>query len=388
MKNVIAELTARVGPSIVGVVSPTNRGSGYCALPNGLVVTSLDVVGYDREVQLVLEDGSAVAALVVRANVALDVALLLPKEPTNVPSLTSGSDPTLGEEVVVFGRAGAEPLATQTRIVSTNRVYEQFGHVQLDADPEAFLLGAPVLDAGGGVIGLVVRPRRVRTLGDRNAHRWAAGLVLPISSFEGGLLSADGPHEEVRELMPEYGCPRCDTIFEPDLDRCLECGTRLPHRFLREGPVASTPPSHKGAVAGKAALASLGIPGNRAQVAPRTWRFAPAMEDQLEGSQLDLTTDEDGDHLILRSPVVRLPVEGFESLYRHLLTLNDESAGEYRFSVVDSAVYMSLFIPARLVDPASFPTRVSDFARTLTLYRGAFQRHFGVDALFENEVDS
>jgi hypothetical protein len=387
MKNVVADLATRVSSSVVGVVSPTNRGSGYCALPNGLVVTSLDVVGYDREVQLVLEDGSAVAALVVRANVALDVALLLPKEAVELPSLTSGSDPTLGEEVVVFGRAGAGPLVSSTRIVSVNRVYEQFGHVQLAADPEAFLLGAPVLDARGGVIGLVVRPRRVRTLGDRNAHRWAAGLVLPISSFEGGLLSADGPHAEVRELMPEYGCPRCDTIFEPDLDRCLECGALLPHRFLRERPAVVGPPSLKGAFAVKAALASLGIPGNRAQVAPRTWRFAPSMEDQLEGSQLDLSVDDEGD-LVLRSPVVRLPVEGFEPLYRHLLTLNDETAGEYRFSIVDNAVFMSLFVPARLVDPASFPTRVSDFARTLTLYRGAFQRHFGLDALFENEVDS
>lgn len=388
MKNVIAELAAQAGPSIVGVVSPTNRGSGYCALPNGLVVTSLDVVGYDREVQLVLEDGSAISALVVRANVALDVALLLPKEPASMPSLTSGSDPKLGEEVVVFGRASAEPLVTHARIVSTNRVYEQFEHVQLDTDPEALLLGAPVLDPRGGVIGLVVRPRRIRTVGDRKAHRWAPGLVLPISSFEGGLLSADGPHEDVRALMPEYGCPRCDTIFEPELDRCLECGTLLPHRFLREQPVTAKPPSLKGAFAVKAALASLGIPGNRAQVAPRTWRFAPTMEDQPEGSQLDLTTDEDGSHLVLRSPVVRLPVEGFESLYRHLLTLNDESAGEFRFSVVDSAVYMSLFTPARAVDPSSFPTRVSDFARTLTLYRGFLQRHYGVDALLENEIDS
>jgi hypothetical protein len=227
----------------------------------------------------------------------------------------------------------------------------------------------------------------VRTLGDRNAHKWVSGLVLPISSFEGGLLSADGPHEEILELLPEYGCPKCDTIFEPELDRCLECGTLLPHRFARETLAPPLKPSLRGGFAVKAALASLGIPRNRAQVGPRTWRFAPAIQDQAFGAQLDLTTDDDGGNLVLRSPVVRLPIENFEPLYRHLLTLNDETSGEYRFSVVDSSVYLSVFIPSTAVDPASVPTVVSDFSRTLTLYRTTFQRHFGLEPLFENEVD-
>lgn len=383
----LSELAARVGPSVVGVVSPTNRGSGYCALANGLVVTSLDIVGYDREVQLMLENGSSVAAVVVRANVALDVALLLPREPLELPPLTSGADPQLGDEVAIMGRAHSEPIIVRSRIASTNRIYEQFSHVQLDVAPDEFSLGAPVLDANGGVLGLIVRSRRVRTLGDRNAHKWVSGLVLPISSFEGGLLSADGPHEEILELLPEYGCPRCDTIFEPELDRCLECGTLLPHRFARETLAPPAKPSLRGGFAVKAALASLGIPRNRAQVGPRTWRFAPAIQDQAVGAQLDLTTDDEGENLVLRSPVVRLPVENFEPLYRHLLTLNDETSGEYRLSVVDSSVYLSVFVPSAAVDPASFPTVVSDFSRTLTLYRTTFQRHFGLEPLFENEVD-
>lgn len=383
----LADLASRVAPSIVGVVSPTNRGSGYCALPNGLVVTSLDVVGYDREVQLMLHDGTAVPAQVVRANVALDIALVLPRDPMELQPLATGTDPSLGDEVVVFGRAHVEPIMRRATIASTGRVYEQFAHIVIDTDVDEFLLGAPLLDAAGAVLGLAVRPRRTRMLGDRNAHRWAPGLVLPISSFEGGLFSADGPHEEVRELLPEYGCPKCDTIFEPELDRCLECGAHLPHRFLRESPRRAARPSLKGAFAVKAALASLGIPGNRAQVGPRTWRFAPSMEDQTTLAQLDLTTDERGDHLVLRSPVVQLGAENFEALFRHLLTLNDETSGEYRFGVADNAVFLSLFVPSRSVDAASFPTIVSDFARTLTLYRTTFQRHFELEPLYEVDTD-
>ena len=54
MTDRLSELALQVRPSIVSVVSPTSRGSGYCALPNGLIVTSLDVVGYEREVQITL----------------------------------------------------------------------------------------------------------------------------------------------------------------------------------------------------------------------------------------------------------------------------------------------------------------------------------------------
>jgi len=74
-----AAIAAEARDSVVGVVSPFGRGSGYVALPNGLVVTSLHAVGYAREALIERADGQTIEALVIRANVALDVALVLPQ---------------------------------------------------------------------------------------------------------------------------------------------------------------------------------------------------------------------------------------------------------------------------------------------------------------------
>jgi hypothetical protein len=137
----------------------------------------------------------------------------------------------------------------------------------------------------------------------------------------------------------------------------------------------------------RAALASLGIPANRARVGPRTWRFSPSLEGQEANTQLDLSTDSGGDHLVLRAPIVRLPSEGFEFVYRHLLTLNDETSGPYRFSVVESTVYLSLFEPILSVDTATFPTTVTDFARAVGQYRGALHRFFSLEPAHEHETD-
>ena len=380
------DLAAKIRSSVVSVVSPTGRGSGYCALSNGLIVTSLDVVRYEREVQIMHDDGAPIRALVVRANVALDVALLVPVEPVSISPLEAGAEARIGDFVLVVGRAGAEPIVVQSHVISTGRVCEGFAHIQLDVTCEDSLRGAPVVNKHGGVIGFVVRPRVNRINGDRHARRSVHGLVLPSAAFEGGLISAEGSPEELLELLPEYGCPSCDTIFEPDMDRCVECGTLLPHRWL----VASAPPappSLKGLFAVKAALASLGIPANRARVGPNAWRFSPAIEGQDANTQVDLGADAAGDNLVLRAPVVRLPAEGFEHVYRHLLTQNDATAGYYRFGIADRTVYLSLFEPTSALDPASFPTLVSEFASTLARYRAFLHEGFGVEPAYEHETD-
>ncbi|HTJ81741.1 MAG TPA: serine protease [Polyangiaceae bacterium] len=386
--NAIREAAIGVRPSIVGVVSPIGRGSGYVALPNGLIVTSLDVVGYEREVQIVLEDGSAAVALVVRVNVALDVALLMPKEAIALPPLEPGAEARIGDPVFVLGRIGVEPLLMPATIAATSRVTEGFAHIELDRAPSETLRGAPLVDASGNVLGLSVRPRRVRMSGGRYAHRWQGGLVLPNASFEGGLSSADGPPNEVLELMPEYGCPRCDTIFEPDLDRCLECGALLPHRWMVDDyfPATESAPPLKGLFAVKAALASIGIPANRARVGPRSWRFLPSFGDDAVGTQVDLGTDDAGDHLVLRAPLTRLPAEEHDHFYRYLLTRNDADTSA-RLGIYDGVVYVSLFEPVAQVDNATFPSVVTEFGRTLVKERSEIQRNFACEPVYEHEVD-
>jgi hypothetical protein len=97
-------------------------------------VTSLDVVGYEREVQIMHDDGAPIRALVVRANVALDVALLVPVEPVSLTPLEAGAEARIGDFVLVVGRAGAEPIVVQSH--HQHRPVRRLAHIQLDVTCE------------------------------------------------------------------------------------------------------------------------------------------------------------------------------------------------------------------------------------------------------------
>lgn len=380
----IAQAIERARKSVVGIESAIGIGSGYCALKNGVIVTSQRVVGYERDVLLSLDDGQVVPAIVVRVNVALDVALLLPTEPIKLNPLTISSDtPRLGESVVLLGRAGLETIACPTTVSSSERVFDGLGHLQVNALPDPALCGAALLDAAGNLLGSLVRARR-KSADEPLLHN----LVLPIAAFEGGLLSVDGPASEVGQLEPEYGCPRCDTVFEPGLDRCLECGILLPHpwaeapdpreRTRRErGDGIDLKPERLALHAVRVALGSLGIPANRARVGPLLWRFSPGPEHR--DMQIDVTVDDAGEALVLRAEVVRIPEGLFEPFYRHLLTLNDETTGPFRLGLRDAAVVMSGFEPVPSIDPATFPRKVALFVRALERYQETLKRFFGAE---------
>lgn len=383
----IAQAIEKVRGSIVGIESAIGVGSGYCAMKNGVIATSQRVVGYEREVLITLEGGNAVPASVVRVNVALDIALLVPSEPIQLPPLKlSVETPRLGESVVLVGRAGSESVAAPTTLSSTERVIDGLAHMQVSLVPDPVLMGAALIDTAGHLLGSLVRPRR------RSADEpLLSNLVLPIAAFEGGLLSVDGPIEEIAHLAPEYGCPKCDTVFEPGLDRCLECGILLPHpwadapdpreRYRRElsGHIEGRDlkPERLALHAVRVALASLGIPANRARVGPLLWRFSPG-PDHPE-MQVDVAVDDSGEALVLRADVVRIPDGLYEPFYRHLLTLNDESAGTFRIGIRDGAVTMSAFEPVPSIDPATFPRRVALFVRALERYRESLGRFFGAE---------
>jgi hypothetical protein len=89
-------------------------------------------------------------------------------------------------------------------------------------------------------------------------------------------------------------------------------------------------------------LLALGIVANRVRVGPTSWRIAqrpfPAAEMATE---VDIELDEQGRTMALRVPVVGLPPLNHEPFYRFLLTMNDQTTGEFRISVADDAVSLS-----------------------------------------------
>jgi Trypsin-like peptidase domain len=380
-----AEVVEQSRPSIVSVESAIGRGSGYTALANGVITTSQRVVGYEREVLVTTDEGATFGAFVVRVNVALDIALLIPTEDAKLVPITLASEPPkLGDQVVLLGHAGAEALAISSTVSAAERAFDGLPHMQIDATPDAELCGGAVVDASGRLVGSLVRPRR------RDDGTWMHNLVLPLAAFEGGLMSVDGPADQIAALVPEYGCPRCDTVFDPTLDRCLECGVLLPHPWSEAfDPSFVSIPQARTSEAQSAlrlahyfvrvALGSIGVEANRTRVAPGRWRFSAGGDPRA--GRIDLSVDDAGESLVLDAQVATIPDTKFEPFFRHLLTQNGDTLGPYRLGVRGAAVVLSAFEPVTSISATTFPQRVRSFMLELERCQESLSRFFGAEPI-------
>src|SRR5262249_13189067 len=75
-----ADIVAVARRSLIGVRGVSSTGTGWVVLSNGLVLTSHEAVGYQFEVFLELESGRRCEGRVIWADVARDLALVLPSE--------------------------------------------------------------------------------------------------------------------------------------------------------------------------------------------------------------------------------------------------------------------------------------------------------------------
>ncbi|WP_437966367.1 trypsin-like peptidase domain-containing protein [Sorangium sp. So ce260] len=329
------ERVARARRSVVAIRAGALVTTGWVALGNGVVVTSRRGLGYPTEVALTFEDGRSMAGRVIAADVGRDVALVAPGEPPGVAALAvrAPAEPRLGERVAVLSCLPGQSLRLAVARVchAARKVDGQLPAFELDV---AAPLGAPVLDPEGRVIGLVAAPSGA--LVELPGH----GAVLPAGAFQPLLALADRPLVELRDRAPVYRCPACEEPFDIESDRCLGCGRLLPHAF------APSPARAGVERVIRQGLSALGIVANRARVGPRAWRIAqrpfPAAET---ATQVDIEIDDAGRLLSLRAPVVGLPAANHEPFYRFLLTMNDQTTGEFRVSIAGDEVAVSCVAP-------------------------------------------
>ena len=144
--------------SVVALWSPTTHGSGFVIDANGLIATSQRVVGTATAVEVQLAPAVKVAATVLAADPARDVAVLWidPKSIASVKPvpLACGKDVQLpeaaGKEIFTIGTPMREPKRMTSG--SVRRASSQ----AVDADlliPRGSA-GGPVFGAGGDLIGL------------------------------------------------------------------------------------------------------------------------------------------------------------------------------------------------------------------------------------------
>lgn len=176
-------IVARLAPSIVAVMATDadghRRGSGVVLRHRGEIATSARVVGDAATVTVLTVAGERLRAEVVGLDVAADLALLDVHRPiTAAPVASTGIG--VGESVYAMGAdpsGHATPWVTRGIVASTDGLVARTAGPQMagllvtDALVDTNSAGGALVDADGGVIGILLSPVEGRR----------EGLALPIS---------------------------------------------------------------------------------------------------------------------------------------------------------------------------------------------------------------
>jgi hypothetical protein len=94
--------------------------------------------------------------------------------------------------------------------------------------------------------------------------------------------------------------------------------------------------------------------------------------------------DRDGLQVLLRVPLVRLPLSAHEPFYRLLLTANDQTTGVCRLSLAGDVVVLSFSEPVpAFASEHDVAVVFHDLVRLAEQYRKALAELFGAEALRE-----
>lgn len=370
--DALQERVARARRSIVGLRAGALTATGWIALASGVVVTSRRAIGYPTEVSITIEDRAPIAGRVIAADVARDVALILPFEVRVAPalSLRQSPDARLGEPATTLSYLPGGGLRLAAARISHVRRSDALPGFELDA---AAPPGAPIFDGEGRVIGVAIDPPRAGA----EAPSVGRTTALGAGALQAMLAAVDRPAVELRDRVEVYRCPACEEPFDVEADRCGACGRALPHAFA---PSAARAGAERLVREG---LSSLGVIANRARVGPRSWCVVQRAFSTAAATHLDVEIDEEGRHLTLRVPVVGMPTANHEPFYRFLLTMNDQTTGELRVSVAGDLVFVSRVEPIEGRTASDVAMLIDEIVRIADEYRRTLTDTFEAVPMFE-----
>src|SRR2546423_1093084 len=132
-------------------------GSGFVVSRNGLVATSLHVIGEGRPVEIRFANGEKYSATEIHAwDRKLDLAVIR-IDATNLSALKLGESAEVkqGASVVAMGNPRGLTHSVVQGVVSAFRDFENGRMIQLAIPIEPGNSGGPLLDANGRVIGIL-----------------------------------------------------------------------------------------------------------------------------------------------------------------------------------------------------------------------------------------
>ncbi len=327
MTDTRGDFWTQVRSAVVGIGAGASFGTGFTAMPNGLVVTNAHVVGYLREVTLRAFDGTEVPGKVVYADVRLDIAFVMPLEtlPAKALALAHDTAPAVGEQVAAVGHPhGLSFTVTRGILSSVDREVRGVPCLQTDAALSPGNSGGPLVDTAVRVVGVNASVRR---------DGQNLGFAVPIRAFVEPLRQYVGPPREILARRPVYCCPECGTRYPATEPRCLGCGALLP--FMSPG----LDRGQRFAAAERRIamlLARMGFNPSGARVDDGCWRL------EHDGGEIWVRLEPQGRVVYFVADLVRLPRHNHEPLYRLLLTANDQTTGACSLALDGDVVTLSL----------------------------------------------
>jgi regulator of sirC expression with transglutaminase-like and TPR domain len=159
----VEEITEKARNSVVVITqrardgSIEGVGSGFVVSRNGLIATSLHVIGEGRPIEIRFADGQKYSATEIHAwDRKLDLAVIQIGA-SNLPALKLGesSEVKQGASVVAMGNPRGLTHSVVQGVVSAFREFENGRMIQLAIPIEPGNSGGPLLDASGRVIGIL-----------------------------------------------------------------------------------------------------------------------------------------------------------------------------------------------------------------------------------------
>jgi S1-C subfamily serine protease len=181
LSSAIADVVARIAPSVVSVHSHRSRSTGFVWKP-GLIITADEALADEGEVQIGLPDGSSVAATIVGRDHTTDIALLR-ADTTIAPIKLAATVPALGALSVVVATNRDAPSAALGMVSVSGKGWRSLRGAEIDARIELDVRlrpsqeGGLAVDASGEAFGMaVLGPRRVLVIPTATIERVAAQL--------------------------------------------------------------------------------------------------------------------------------------------------------------------------------------------------------------------
>lgn len=364
MSTLAAACGEKVRASVVGVRAGLIRGTGWVALPNGLIVTNGHVVGYNARVVVHPESGPRdIPAKVVYIDTRLDIAFLMPLFPLEIPPLPSAraAEAVPGQTVVAIGHPLGLAFTVTQGILSAHRTLWGVAYLQTDAAINAGNSGGPLLDVEGRVLG-------VNTMVRRDGQNLS--FAVPVDSFRQDLDRHGGAVASVLALNPVYRCTECRVSYEPRDDRCLVCGAPIPYAGDL-GDLATTQAFVQAERVVQDMIVRLGFLPPQVRVAKGVWRLS---RDPVE---VWIHLNENGEYVDFESRLCKLPRVGQEPFFRFLLTLNDKTSGPCRISLRYDVVTLSFAEPTAFLNQDEVGASVGLLLAMSAELRDILQKTYG-----------